>query len=54
MHEVTIETEAFHLRLVFADVRHESLGHDAPGILLRKDYPIDSGCNELTSDGGVR
>jgi len=54
MHEVTVETEAFHLRLVFADVRHESLGHNATAILPRKDYPIASGRNELTSDGGVR
>jgi len=54
MHEVTIETEAFHVRLVFADVRHESLGHDAAAVLPRKDYPMDSGRNEPASDGGGR
>ncbi len=54
MHEVTIETEAFHLRLVFADVRCEFLGHEDTPLTLRKDYPIDAGRSEPTSDGGVR
>jgi hypothetical protein len=53
MHEVTIETEAFHLRLVFADIRHRFLGHDAPAVLPRKDFPIPPDPGSVTSDGGV-
>jgi len=40
MHEISIETEAFHLRLVFVNVRYAFLGHE-PEIRLKKDYPID-------------
>ncbi|HEY0735212.1 MAG TPA: hypothetical protein VGD69_09935 [Herpetosiphonaceae bacterium] len=39
MHEITLETEAFHLRLVFADVRYVFVGHDAAA-WVRKMYPI--------------
>ncbi len=51
MHEVTLETEAFHLRLVFADVRYTFLGNE-PEIVLGKDFPLN--LSENTSDGDVR
>jgi len=56
MHEVKIETEAFHLTLVFADIRHEFLGSDATvgkEILLYNSLPIKVKKEDLTSDGGV-
>jgi hypothetical protein len=50
MHEVTIETNAYFLRLVFADIRYSFLGHE-PDVKLPKDYPLK--INEITSDGRV-
>lgn len=50
MHEVVLETEAFHLRLVFADVRYALIG-DGPAVIIAKDYPLKP--VEETSDGGV-
>jgi hypothetical protein len=48
MHEVLLETNAFTLLLVFADVRHIVVGGaDLPA----KDYPIEVAANELASDG---
>lgn len=46
MHEVTVETEAFVLRLVFAEIRYEFVGHEPVPDLLRKNYPIN-----LAADG---
>lgn len=40
MHEVTIETEAFHLRLVFASLRYEFLGREDNERPIPKDYPV--------------
>jgi hypothetical protein len=42
MHEITLETEAIRLQLVFAEVRHEFLGHE-PTVSFQKQYPIGSG-----------
>jgi hypothetical protein len=54
MHEVELETEAFRLRLVFADVRYAKLGTlDEPGVLRPKDYPSPVPPQDRTSDGGV-
>jgi len=39
MHEVSIATEAFRLNLVFAEVRHELMGH-RPIVHFEKQYPI--------------
>ena len=50
MHEILLETNCFHLRLVFADVRYAFLGHE-PEVVLSKDMPLEVG--EKTSDGGV-
>jgi hypothetical protein len=40
MHEITLETEAFLLRLVFAEARYELLGHE-PVVQFTKQYPIN-------------
>ncbi len=40
MHEITLETEAFFLRLVFANIRYASLGNE-PEVVVKKDYPIN-------------
>lgn len=40
LHEVTVETNAFHLRLVFADFRYEFLGRESEIQPRPKDYPI--------------
>ena len=50
MHEVLIGTNAYSLRLVFADIRYAFLGHE-PEVQFPKDYPLKS--NEITKDGGV-
>jgi len=50
MHEITVETNAYLLRLVFADVRYAFLGHE-PEVVLQKDMPLS--VIESTSDGGV-
>jgi hypothetical protein len=50
MHEVTIGTSVFTLRLVFADVRYSFLGHE-PNVKIQQDYPLP--VTEITSDGGV-
>jgi hypothetical protein len=39
MTEATIHTEAFHIQLVFADLRYEFLGRDSE-ILAAKTFPI--------------
>lgn len=39
MHEVTLETNAFFLRLVFAELRYAFLGHDE-SVLPPKEYPV--------------
>jgi hypothetical protein len=40
MHEVFLETNAYSLLLVFADVRHSYIGvANEPGVLREKDYP---------------
>jgi hypothetical protein len=55
MHEVLIETEAFRLRLVFADVRYAYLGTlDAPAVMRPKDMPIPSAADQRTADGNVQ
>jgi hypothetical protein len=36
MHEVTLETEAFHLRLIFAEVRYRFLGYEPEVVILFK------------------
>lgn len=48
MHEVLLETNAFTLLLVFADVRHAVIGGAE---LPPKDYPIQVSATELASDG---
>lgn len=54
MHEITLETNAYTLRLVFADLRYAYLGtEDQPGVLRTKDYPIPPVPSDATSDGGV-
>jgi hypothetical protein len=54
MHEIFIETNAYSLLLVFADLRHAYLGtQDQPGVLRPKDYPIPPSAEDATSDGGV-
>jgi hypothetical protein len=54
MHEVLLETNAYRLRLVFADIRHAYLGtQDQPGILRGKDYPVPPTPADATSDGGI-
>ena len=50
MHEITLETECYFLRLVFADLRVGSI-EDPEAIFDRKDYPLP--VNEETSDGGI-
>lgn len=50
MHEITLETAAFHLRLVFADVRTGFVGLDSELDML-KDYPLP--VTDPTVDGGV-
>src|SRR5262245_54576416 len=54
MHEVTVETDAFHVRLVFADVRYSFEGNDERAVLGKKNYPLPAHADDLTSDGGVR
>ena len=55
MHDVFLETEAYTLLLVFADVRYEFLGSDdQPGLLPPKEYPITPVADDVTSDGGVQ
>jgi hypothetical protein len=51
MHEITLDTNVFHLRLVFADIRYAFLGHE-PEVTISKDMPLE--VSEETSDGGVR
>lgn len=48
MHEVLLETNAFTLLLVFADVRHAVI---ASAELPPKDYPIEVTPHELATDG---
>jgi len=50
MHEVSIETNVYLLRRVFADVRYAFLGNE-PEVVLPRDMPL--GATERTSDGGV-
>jgi hypothetical protein len=50
MHEVSIETNAYSLHLVFADIRYAFLGHE-PKVQFPKDYPLR--VSEVTKDGGV-
>lgn len=50
MHEVLLETNAYRLRLVFADIRHSRLGHE-PDAEIKNDYPLP--VTEVTSDGCV-
>jgi hypothetical protein len=50
MHEITVETNAYLLRLVFADVRYTFVGNE-PEVVLSKDMPLSA--IESTSDGGV-
>lgn len=50
MHEITVETNAYLLRLVFADVRYSFVGNESE-VLLSKDMPLST--IETTSDGGV-
>jgi len=52
MHEVTIETEAYHLTLVFADFRYEFIGNE-DNFSIPKMMPITPKKEDLTSDGGV-
>jgi|SRR5215471_9959911 len=40
MHEVAIETNCFHLRLVFADLRYTFVGYE-PDVSISKDMPIN-------------
>jgi hypothetical protein len=40
MHEVAIETNCFHLRLIFADIRYAFLGNE-PDVVVSKDMPIN-------------
>jgi hypothetical protein len=55
MHEVLVKTNAYSLRLIFADLRHQYLGLlDSPGVLRAKDYPIPPNPNDMTSDGNVQ
>ena len=55
MHEVLIETEAFRLRLVFADLRYAYLGTlDDPDVMRPKDMPIPPAEEQRTADGNVR
>ena len=51
MHEVVIETNAYILRLVLADVRYAFLGNE-PDVVLSKDMPLS--VVDETSDGGVK
>ena len=54
MHEVFLQTNAYTLLLVFADLRYAYLGtDDEPGVLRPKDYPIAPDPADATSDGGV-
>lgn len=39
MHEITLQTEAFTLTLVFAEARYEFLGHE-PAVTFPTQYPI--------------
>lgn len=50
MHEILLETNAYFLRLVFADIRYSFLGHE-PEVQVPKDYPLK--VDEVTEDGGV-
>ena len=50
MHEITVETNAYFLRLVFADVRYAFVGNE-PEVVLPKDMPLSA--IERTSDGDV-
>jgi hypothetical protein len=50
MHELLIRTNAYSLRLVFADVRYAYLGNE-PVVQIKKDYPLK--ITEVTKDGGV-
>ncbi|MBA4385271.1 MAG: hypothetical protein C0410_11090 [Anaerolinea sp.] len=50
MHEVIIDTNAYVLQLVFADIRYAFLGHE-PEVQFPKDYPLK--ISEITKDGGV-
>ncbi|HLP80586.1 MAG TPA: hypothetical protein VK141_01180 [Nitrosomonas sp.] len=51
MHEVTIETNVYFLRLVFADIRFANVGRISE-MEREKDFLLP--CNEETSDGGVK
>ena len=51
MHEVIIETEAFQLLLIFADVRYAYLGNE-PVVAVTKDLPLKP--TETTCDGNVQ
>ena len=53
MHEVTLETEAFHLRLVFADARYRFEGSEQAATVRGRDFPVPPH-GDPTSDGGVR
>jgi hypothetical protein len=50
MHEVILETNAYSLKLIFADIRYAFLGYE-PAVEVQKDYPLK--VSETTSDGGV-
>jgi hypothetical protein len=50
MHEITVETNVYLLRIVFADVRYAFVGNE-PDVVLPKDMPLSA--IEKTSDGGV-
>ena len=55
MHEVNLETNAFQLRLVFADVRYHFEGYDVQReVLGPKQYPLPILDDDVTSDEGVR
>ncbi len=54
MHEVLLETNAYRLRLVFADLRYAYLGPEGEGAPQRpKGYPIPPTDADRTSDGAV-
>jgi hypothetical protein len=50
IHEVSVETNAYRLDIVFENFRYSFLGYE-PEIAIKKDYPLQ--VNEITSDGGV-
>jgi len=54
MHEVRLETNAYVLRLVFADIRYAYMGREGENLPPRsKDYPIPVVDANRTSDGAV-